>query len=300
MPFVDSAGARIHWEAEGEGTAVLLIMGHLYSGRFWYPLLPSLTKRHRAIWFDNRGTGESATTATTTIAQMADDALAVLDAAGAGRAHVVGVSLGGVIAAEFALRHPDRVASLTLGCTLMKSAEKRVAGPLRRLIYRLPLWLVRAMLGRSLTRASYGSAATPEAVAKDRQVARSDRFTMKGVRAQANALLGYVTTREAVASITAPTLVLHGDEDKVIDPKHGRELADVIPGARLVVFEGAGHNFLVAAGKTATAALLKFFASVDKAGGAVPPAPKPARARPARRTAAKRKPAAARPARGKS
>src|SRR5689334_12878403 len=52
MPFVDSAGARIHWDAEGAGTPVLLIMGHLYSSRMWYPLLPALTREHRAITFD--------------------------------------------------------------------------------------------------------------------------------------------------------------------------------------------------------------------------------------------------------
>ena len=88
MPFAESGGARIRWEAEGSGPPVLLIMGHLYSSRMWYPLLPALTQRRRAILFDNRGTGGSDTTGQVTIGQFADDALAVLDAAGERRAHI--------------------------------------------------------------------------------------------------------------------------------------------------------------------------------------------------------------------
>ncbi len=140
MPFVDSGGARIHWETQGAATPVLLIMGHLYSGRMWYPLLSALTQKHQAITFDNRGTGGSDTTRSTTVQQLAADALAVLDAAGVQRAHIYGVSMGGGIAGEFAMRYPERVKSLVLGCTMMKTAAG--ARPwLARLIYHLPLGL---------------------------------------------------------------------------------------------------------------------------------------------------------------
>jgi 3-oxoadipate enol-lactonase len=262
MPFVNTSGARIHWEAEGSGTPVLLIMGHLYSSRMWYPLLPALTARHRAIRFDNRGTGESETTRTATVAAFAADALAVLDAAGAPRAHVFGVSMGGGIAAEFAMRYPDRVASLVLGCTMMKTADRtRPRSMLARMVYHLPAGLVRAM---PRSRAGYGSAAPADAVTRDLEVQQGERFTMRGVRAQAAAIDAYGATREAVARLDMPTLVLHGDEDAAVDVKYGRELADVIPGARLVIFEGAGHNFLVAAGPASTAAVLDFFDEVDR------------------------------------
>jgi len=265
MPFVESAGARIHWETEGAGTPVLLIMGHLYSSRMWYPLLPALTQKHQAITFDNRGTGESDTTRSTTIQQMAADALAVLDAAGIERAQIYGVSMGGGIAGEFAIRYPERVKSLVLGCTMMKTTAGARAPFMARLIYHLPLGLVRAALRRRLTPEAYGSAAPLEAARKDMEVLVGDRFTMTGVRAQSEAIAAYATTREAFEHIAAPTLVLHGDEDTAVDVKHGRELAEVIPNSRLVIFEGAGHNYLVAAGPASTAAVLEFFDEVDRA-----------------------------------
>jgi 3-oxoadipate enol-lactonase len=264
MPSVDSAGARIHWEAEGAGTPVLLIMGHLYSSRLWYPLLPALTRKHRAITFDNRGTGQSDTTGQVTIGQFAADALAVLDAAGVARAHVYGVSMGGGIAAEFAMRYPERVASLVLGCTMMKTEVGARAPWLARLIYYLPRGLVRALLRGRGSPEGYGSAAPAEAVAKDMEVLSSDRFTMKGVRVQAGAIGAYATTREAVGRIAAPTLVIHGDEDRTVDVKHGRAFAEAIPGSRLVILAGAGHNFLVAANAASTKAVMEFFDEVDR------------------------------------
>jgi pimeloyl-ACP methyl ester carboxylesterase len=264
MPFVERGGARIHWDAEGLGTPVLLIMGHLYSGRMWYPLLPALRETHRAIWFDNRGTGESATTARMTIADYAADALAVLDAAGAERAHVYGVSMGGGIAAEFAMRYPDRVRSLVLGCTMMKTAGRSRANWVAKLLYRLPHGVFRSLALSRMSPAGYGSAAPPEAVARDMRVIADERFTMRGIAAQQAAIADYVTTPEAVARIDAPVLVLHGDEDGAVDVKYGRELAETIPGARLRIFEGAGHNYLVAAGPQSTEALLDFLADVDR------------------------------------
>ncbi|HWF00680.1 MAG TPA: alpha/beta fold hydrolase [Caulobacteraceae bacterium] len=263
MAFVQSDGARIHWEADGQGSPVLLIMGHLYTSAMWWPLLPALVRRHRAIWFDNRGVGRSDTTRTTTIAQMTADALAVLDAAGAQRAHVFGVSLGGGIAAEFAMRYPDRVASLVLGCTMMKTPDKPAPRRGVRLIYRLPLWLVRPLLRATRSAKGYGSAAPADLVAKDFEVQDDERFTMAGVAAQAAAITAYSTTREAVAAIAAPTLVLHGDEDATVDVKYGREFAQAIPGAKLILLEGAGHNFPLAAQAKTTQAVLDFFAAVD-------------------------------------
>ncbi len=264
MPFVESAGARIHWSAEGQGTPVLLIMGHLYSARMWYPLLPALTRSHRAIWFDNRGTGESSTTSSVTVADFAQDALAVLDAAGVERAHVYGVSMGGGIAGEFAMRYPERTASLILGCTMMKTAEKPRAPWIARLLYHLPHRLFRALLLSRMTAAAYGSAAPADAVARDMKVLAEEKFTMPGVAAQAAAIGRYVTSREAVARLSMPALVLHGDEDRAVDVRYGREFAAAIPNSRLIILDGAGHNYLVAAGPRSSAAVLEFLADVDR------------------------------------
>src|SRR6478609_7338292 len=108
----------LHWESRGEGAPVLLIMGLGLSGGAWWRTVPVLSRHFRVITFDNRGVGrsESSTYAYTTEA-MADDAVSVLDAAGVQSAHVYGISLGGMVAQQLALRHPRRAESLVLGAT---------------------------------------------------------------------------------------------------------------------------------------------------------------------------------------
>jgi len=109
---------RIAWERHGRGAPLLLIHGLGYARWGWEPVLPGLAERFDVILFDNRGIGESdAPPGPYTAAEMADDAIQVLDEAGVGRAHVVGTSLGGMVAQELALGHPDRVDRLVLACT---------------------------------------------------------------------------------------------------------------------------------------------------------------------------------------
>lgn len=264
MPFVDSNGARIHWEAQGSGTPVLLIMGHLYSSKMWYPLVADLAKTHRVITFDNRGTGESDTTSGVTVEQMTADAVAVLDAAGEKAAHIYGVSMGGGIAAEFAMAYPERTLSATLGCTMLKTDRAGHGKGRAPWIYHLPRWLVRAILRRGGKPEAYGSAAPRDAALHDMAMLAKDRWTMKGVREQNLAITRYVTNRErAREKMTMPVLVLHGDEDPLVGVEYGRELHEIIPHSQYVEFKGAGHNYLVAKGAEATAAFIGFIDGVD-------------------------------------
>ena len=113
-----SDGARLHWETHGSGDPVLLIMGLGSNAHGWHRTIPWLAERYETIAFDNRGTGRSdAPAGEYTIAQMAADTAAVLDAAGHRTAHIVGASLGGMIAQRFALTYPERVRALVLLCT---------------------------------------------------------------------------------------------------------------------------------------------------------------------------------------
>src|SRR5579864_3098790 len=118
MAFVENQGAKIYWDEQGQGEAVLLIMGLAYPSQMWHRTRPLMASRYRTLAFDNRGIGQSdVPPGPYPIALMASDAAAVLDAAGIESAHVFGVSMGGMIAQELALQHPARVRSLILGCT---------------------------------------------------------------------------------------------------------------------------------------------------------------------------------------
>ncbi len=123
MPFVSNGGISLHWEERGQGTPILLIMGHRYSSAMWYPVYEALADRYRLISFDNEGAGKSGARSRTSVDEMVDDALAVMNAAGIETAHVYGVSMGGGIALEFGARHPERTRSLILGCTMAKTPD---------------------------------------------------------------------------------------------------------------------------------------------------------------------------------
>jgi 3-oxoadipate enol-lactonase len=261
MPFANHNGVKIHWEEQGDGTPILLVMGHRYSGRMWYALLPALSETHRVIWFDNRGTGESDAPRDATMADLAGDARSVLDAAGVASAHVFGVSMGGPIIQELAMSTPDRVTSLALGCTGVLTADVPRAKKWMRVLYYVPFWVYAG--SKKLREGSYGTATSPEAIALDMAMLKDDPFTPRGVIAQSKALATYSTTHEAVAAIGKPAIVLHGTLDHTVPYALGQDLANTIPGARLVTIEGAGHNFIVADPDLVSKELLAFWESVD-------------------------------------
>lgn len=264
MPFVDSRGARIHWQERGQGSPVLLVMGHLFSSAMWYPMIPALAAEHRVIWFDNRGTGESSAPSKFTVGDMARDAFAVMNAAGVPAAHVFGMSMGGVIVIEMALQAPQRVTSLIVGCSGILTVDKPRAPRIVRLLYRLPRWLLNMLLRGRRGEHGYGSAAAPDLVATDKAMVAKDKSDMRGVAAQAVAVAAHVATREDVATLHMPSLVLHGDEDATVRFAWGEELAETLPHSRFVRLPGAGHNFLIAAGEAARAAVLGFLREVDQ------------------------------------
>ena len=264
MPFADNHGVRLHWDEQGEGTPVVLVMGHRYTARMWYPVLADLAAAHRVITFDNRGVGQSATTAKASIADFVADTAAVMDAAGIERAHVFGVSMGGGIAIEFGLRHPDRVTSLLLGCTCILTADKPRTPAYVRVLYRWAPGFVNWLMRRGGADHGYGSAAPADRIAFDQKTLAEDKASVIGVVAQADAIAGYVNTREAVAGLTMPALVLHGDEDALVPFAWGVELAQTLPNSRFVEFAGAGHNFFIAGGQRANDAVLEFLEDVDQ------------------------------------
>jgi pimeloyl-ACP methyl ester carboxylesterase len=256
MSFAERGGCRIHWQESGEGSPLLLIMGAVYSSELWYPAWPALTERHRVIRFDNRGTGRSTATRAASISDMANDALAVLDAAGVERAHVYGISLGGVVAQQLAIEAPGRVRSLVLGCTGILTTDKP----------RAPKWWdIRFLLPKStrVAKTPYGPVCPPANITINQEVLRRDVAKRRALIAQQDALRNYAVTHEAIAALTMPALVLHGTADPVVPLEWGRELAATLPDSQLVIYEGAGHNYVVEMCDRASDDVLAFLSTVE-------------------------------------
>lgn len=244
MPYADRGDARIFWESEGSGPPVLLVMGLGYPGAMWYRLLPFLTDAYRTIRFDNRGVGATGVPpGPYPVETMADDAAAVLDAAGERSAHVVGVSMGGFIAQELCLRHPDRVRSLVLGCTHMNGPEAIPPSPeaLQMLVARS------SMSPREAAEAAVPFIYAPDTgrdrVEEDFAVRMREPTSPEGYTNQLQGVLGHGGTFGRLPDIAVPTLVVHGTLDGLVNPANAPVLAARIPGARLALIDGASHLF---------------------------------------------------------
>jgi pimeloyl-ACP methyl ester carboxylesterase len=263
MPVADRGHTQIFWDEQGSGEPLLLVMGHGFPRQMWARHLPALTQRFRVITFDNRGVGQTATTASQwTLADMADDALAVLDAAGVTQAHVYGASMGGGIAQVMTVEHPERVGTLILGCTATRAARRRVPpwSVIRRVLPALPASRQRrtVALARALL---YGPATDPALIAEDVRLLESLHRPAAGLRAQRRAVLDYEGSQLRLGSVRSPTLIIHGSDDRVVPLRYGEELARLIPGADLVVLPGAGHMYITDATQAANSAVLSFLAA---------------------------------------
>jgi len=249
---------RIASEERGSGPPVLLVMGLGYGRWGWEPLIEPLAARHRVIWYDNRGIGESDKPAGPyTAAQMAADAVQVLDEHGVDRAHVVGASLGGMIAQELALGHADRVDRLALLCTTAGGADAYpMPAQTVQLFVEAPTLAPEVALRRFVENAVSARGAVVEQL-----YARRLANPPHPAGWQAQAAAGTAFDRSArVGEIAQETLVLTGDEDNVIDWRNSRRLADAIPNARLQVFPGTGHLFFWERPAEVAAALTEFLA----------------------------------------
>jgi 3-oxoadipate enol-lactonase len=232
---------NIRWEERGQGAPLLLIQGLGYGRWSWEPVVPGLAERYRVLWFDNRGIGDSdKPEGPYSAALMAGDALQVLDEAGVERAHVLGASLGGMIAQEVAARAAERVDKLVLCCTTPGGAETvPMPGVTVRLFAEAPALAPEAALRRFVVNAL--GADPPDELVEElygRRVANPP--DPAGWQAQAAAGLGF---QGVDGTIEAPTLLLTGTDDNVVDPRNADVLAARLRGSRVERFEGAGHLF---------------------------------------------------------
>lgn len=269
MPYARSSdGIRLHYEAFGRknAPAVLMIQGLGADKHGWDMQRFRLALDYRVIALDNRGAGRSDKPfGHYSLEQMADDAIAVLDHVGVDRAHIVGASMGGAITQYIGVKYPERVRSLTLACTACRNhpwrrellhgwatnATERGMGVMAREAAR---WVIGPRSFRRLLPA-FGWLG-PLAMGR----------TAHAFVSQVNAILDVdETVAERLVEVTAPALVLVGNQDILTPRGDSEELAERLPNAELVVISGAAHGFMVEHASTFNQVLLDFLGRVTRA-----------------------------------
>ncbi len=262
MANTERDGVSLYYEQHGEtGEPVLLVMGLGGDLHFWEFQTPVFAARHRVVVYDNRGVGRSGKPkGAYTIAMMADDAVAVLDSAGIRRAHVVGISMGGMIAQELAIRYPARVGALVLAATYARAdadAHKVAEEGAARSGVQSPLVMMRGGGGMDLSgvdikqlyRFMMALILTPEFIARERDWLRAlfqrwkdSGATIENFMSQVAAVLDHDATA-GLSAVRAPTLVLTGSDDQLVPPRHSTMIHELIPHSQLITLEGGTHGF---------------------------------------------------------
>jgi 3-oxoadipate enol-lactonase len=249
MTLIDVGEIQLDYERSGkrEGPPLLLIMGMSGTSLHWgEPFLELLRADFDVIAYDHRGVGASTPLdGAITTREMADDAAGLLGALGLDDAHVMGISMGGMIAQELALDHAERIRTLTLGCTYCGgegsalASEQDLSG------------LVEAMGSGDRERAlragweinvSATYAADDDAYAKFRAIAMRRAVPVPVIMQQMQACAAH-DTNARLPEIAAPTLVIHGTDDRLLPVQNGKLIASRIPGAQLEIFDDVGHLF---------------------------------------------------------
>jgi 3-oxoadipate enol-lactonase len=246
MPTARVGDLDVAWDAAGDGDPVVMINGIGADRTAWYLQTPAIAREFRAITFDNRDVGETGPGPDPQpygIRRFADDTAGLMDALGLGRAHVVGASMGGAIAQEFALAHPERTRSLTIVCSWPRTdpwlAElwgrwERVHEALGPVEWARATWLV------VFTHRYYEDPAhLASLVAGAEANPRPQTFEM--YRRQSRAAAAH-DALDRLGQIAAPTHVVCGEEDTFTPLRYSRAIAEAIPGARLSVMPNVGHG----------------------------------------------------------
>jgi 3-oxoadipate enol-lactonase len=246
MPSIDAGGTELNYERAGSGAPMLLIQGmsatHLTWGR---PFLEALEHHFDCIVFDNRGMGHSGQAELPfTVADLAADTVGLLDALGIEKAHVVGISMGGMIAQEIALAHPERIATLTLGATYCGGPEGTLMDPEDL-----------QMLGAAMASGDREQVLRAMWVINLSPTFREDDSRYDAFREMATALpaprevilqqmraCGAHDTSARLAQISIPTRVIHGTADRLLKVANGLQIASLLS-VEPQLLEGIGHMF---------------------------------------------------------
>ena len=260
MSFTENNGTKIFWTEKGAGAPLLLIAGLGAPHRAWRRIAPLLAEKYRVITFDNRGTGETEFPVNKlfTIPLMASDAKAVLDAAGVESAHILGMSMGGMIAQEFALQFPEMTRSLMLTVTTCGGANSVPAKP--EVYFTLQggnsntpeeaFWAMSPFI--------YDKNTPREMLEEDLNSREGKLTTPENFMRQMHAIISWQGSFDRLKQITAPTLVLHGKTDQLIPCANAKILADQILNSKLVELQNSSHIFTTDQTEKSVEVILEF------------------------------------------
>lgn len=261
MGFAQVNDVRLYWEATGQGEPILLIEGLGYASWMWWQQVPLLSKSHKIIVFDNRGVGLSdKPDSEYTVKLMAEDAAALLSTIGISRAHILGVSLGGFIAQQLAIDHPDLVNRLVLWSTAFGGPNMvpMSAATAQKILNPQGATLEEKMRFNLSTAVAPGTAQhRPALVNSIISNMMSNLQPLHAYRRQmmAGALFN---AEDRVGQIKAPTLIMAGDLDEVVPPANAALLAEKISGSQVHIVKGAGHLFFMEQAEEANRVLMDF------------------------------------------
>lgn len=267
MPTIKVGDINIYYEIHGKGEPLLLIMGLGSDLTSWILQIPEFSKKYQVIPFDNRGVGRTdAPDVPYSTAMMADDTIGLLDSLGIEKAHILGLSMGGFIAQEIALKYPQRVKSLVLAATAAcpYAWATHLLGTMLRLAQEgvTPETFTTLRVSWLFTDKFFNN---PELVRTviDTMLANPHPQPVHAYARQFSAANEH-DTRGRIGQITAPTLVLVGREDMLLPVKMSEELAAGIPNSELAVLDGGGHGLLVEIADRFNQAVMDFLAKVAK------------------------------------
>jgi pimeloyl-ACP methyl ester carboxylesterase len=241
MPLARLNGVNINYQVEGQGEPLVMIMGFSATRSGWIRQIRFFKKYYRVITFDNRGVGKSdKPPGSYSTRMMADDTLGLMDLLGIEKAHIMGASMGGMIAQELAINCPQRVMKLILACTY--ASQDETSGDTLKQARFLQLSpgkkasaMVELAFNKPLYRVIFGLLAMV-------QIRFLGTSATAGINGQSEACRKHNTV-DRLPLITAPTLVIVGTGDRIIKPVSSQVIAGKITNAKLVRIEGGSHCF---------------------------------------------------------
>ena len=270
MPYVVSGDVKIYYEIRGTGPSLVLIEGLGYASWMWIMQVDDLSKDHKLIIFDNRGVGKSdKPNYPYTMDMFADDLRVVLKEAEAEPAHILGVSMGGMIAQTFALKYPELVKSLILVSTHHGGPDiEPIPKETLQAIFGEPPPHIKTEKELYMYKMSYAFSEewvknNQETLERLVELRMREPQPWEAYMNQAHAAVSFNASSE-VSRIAVPTLIVHGDADRVVPVANAFKLHSKLRNSRLVVFRGAGHLVIVERAAEFNRLVREFVKSVEE------------------------------------